>query len=264
MQKKFKREIQAYGFQLPTRRDPALVDAELVDLPRAARRYFEFMQVVGKPRDWSFCLETKIDFRLAPDQPFTPSPMIQYNTRLDVARIFHMRGRFKGLPVYVRDTYVQGRGRMLAKLLGLVPVVDESGEKLNIGELVTYLNDAVLFAPTFLLGPEVRFVEVNDKSFDVLLRDRDTAVKARVFVNEAGAPVDFSTTDRFGSDPKNPKGVMVRCEWRTPVGGWREFDGRKLPTSGSAVWRYDSGDFEYARLAPQPGQIRFNVAPGGL
>ena len=66
---------------------------------------------------------------------------------------------------------------------------------------------------------------VDDRSFDVRLTDAGRSVTARVFVDERGAPYDFSTTDRFADLPGGP----VRAEWRTPVRGWEHIDGRSVP-----------------------------------
>lgn len=41
---------------------------------------------------------------------------------------------------------------MLVRLFDRVKLEDARGEKLHIAELVTYLNDAILFAPSMLLG----------------------------------------------------------------------------------------------------------------
>ena len=43
-------------------------------------------------------------------------------------------------------------------------------------ELTTYLNDALFLAPTFLLGPQVRWAEVDADAFDVTLRDAGRTV----------------------------------------------------------------------------------------
>ncbi len=86
-----------------------------------------------------------------------------------------------GLPVLGRDTYADGRGRMLIRLLDLITVGDGTGEAFDIGELVTYLNDGIMMAPSMLLVPEVRWSEVDAGSFDVALTDHGRTVKgARV------------------------------------------------------------------------------------
>src|SRR5262249_45911069 len=117
-----------------------------------------------------------------------------------------------------RDTYLRGRGRMLVKLLDLFTIEDGMGEEYDTGELVTYLNDAVMIAPSMLFVPDISFSPVDANSFDVSLTDHGRTVTARVIVDENGAPKDFSTTDRFCYDPKHPN-KLVRARWSTPMEG---------------------------------------------
>jgi len=238
-------------------------DADLAPLPEAARRYLGFMRVVGRPRDWSFRVGFTGRFRRSRDEGWMGCEAWQYNTRLALARIFHLKLRFFGVvPVLGRDTYVDGRGRMLIRALDLVTVGDGTGEAYDVGELVTYLNDGVMIAPTLLLVPEVRWSEGDRSSFEVSLTDHGRTVRARVIVDERGAPVDFETTDRFYSDPKDPARV-TRCRWTTPIDGWQEVDGRMLPTSGRAVWHPErEAELTYVELRFRPETLAFDVAPG--
>lgn len=262
LEARFDRELGEEGLSAgPGPADPVTAE-ELAALPPAVQRYFGFMKVVGAPRVWSFRAGMRGTFRLGPDRPWVPLEAWQYNTRLDHARLFYIEIPQFGLPVLGRDTYVRGEGRMLIRPLDLFTVQDAGGEELAVGELVTYLNDGILFAPSILLGPETTWTPVDDRSFDVALTDAGRTVKARVFLDERGAPVDFETTDRFGQDPADPERRFVRARWTTPIEAWGEVDGRPLPTSGSAVWHFPGGDFAYAKMAVAPGTLAFNVPPG--
>jgi hypothetical protein len=186
----------------------------------------------------------------------------QYNSREAVARIFHIRIRFAGLlPVTGRDTYIRGRGRMLIRFLDIFTIGDGTGEEYDTGELVTYLNDAVLIAPSMLLVPEVSWSSVDASSFDITLTDHGRTVTARVMVDKDGAPTDFSTTDRFCYNPDEPKSLM-RARWTTPIAGWEVVDGRPRPTAAQAVWHLPRGPFAYADFRLIPGSLVFNVPPG--
>ncbi len=265
MRKTFLRELASLG--LPTCPGPELSlapvsEQELASLPAAARRYLEFMKVPGRPRDWSFRMRFEGRFRRSRDEAWMRCEAWQYSTRLGLARVFHLKLRFFGLvPVLGRDTYLDGRGRMLIRLLDLVTVGDGTGEAYDIGELVTYLNDGIMLAPSLLLVPEVRWTEVDASSFDVALSDRGRTVSARVFLDERGAPVDFATSDRFYSDPKDPARV-TRCRWTTPMAGFMEVADRRLPTRGQAVWHPPEGELAYADFAVDPASVAFNIAPG--
>jgi len=264
MRASFIREVAEARLPLgPGSRAP-VTEADLDGLPEPAKRYLRFMGVVGRPRIWSFRARMTGTFRMRPDKPWLPCEAWQYNSRLEIARVFQMRLRFGGVvPVRVRDTYLRGRGHMSGRLLDTFPIVDVADEKIDTGELVTYLNDAILIAPSMILGPEAVWREVDARSFDVALTDAGRTVTARVFVDERGAVTDFSTTDRFGNDPAHPK-EMVRARWSTPVAGWKVVDGRPFPTGAVATWHFASGDFTYADFRVDEGELEIDVSPGRI
>lgn len=242
----------------PTAPVEIVTDEHLAALPDPAQHYLQFMGIVGRPRDWSFQTRLTGRFRLRPGQRWMPFNAWQYNTSLDVARIFHMRLRLAGVvPMYARDTYQHGRGNMHGTVAGLVTVADGQGPEFDIGELVTYLNDAILLAPGMLLSPAVTWKEVDDRSFDVTLRDASHEVTGRVAINQCGAPTDFSTTDRYCALPSG----LVRALWSTPIKGWTKVDGRPFPTGGWAVWHLDDGLFIYADADFVPAALAYNVPP---
>ncbi len=239
-----------------------VTEVDLEGLPDSARRYLRFMGVVGRPRDWSFRVGFHGRFRRSRHEPWMKCEAWQYDTRLDLARIFYIQIRFFGLlPVLGRDTYLKGSGRMLIRLLDLITVADGTGEAYDIGELVTYLNDCVLLAPSLLLEPAVSWSAVDDRCFDLALTDRGRTVSARVFVDERGAAVDFETSDRFYADPKDPSRVE-RCRWTTPIEGWQDVAGRPIPSRARAVWHLPDGELCYAAFAMVPNTLAFNLAPG--
>jgi hypothetical protein len=261
MYRRLSDEVRAAGLAAPGV-DPAPVgEADLAALPDTARRYMRAMGVVGRPRDWSFLAHILGRFRLKGQGAWMPAEIWQYNSATEVARIFHMRIDFAGVvPMVGRDVYVHGKGTMHGKLLGLVTVAHTEGPETDMSELVTYLNDAVLVAPSMLLRENVSFAPVDDSSFDVTLVDADQTVTARVFLDDAGRPVNFSTTDRYADLP----GGLVRAEWTTPVDGWRPDGDRLVFTRGSAVWQLPDGPLGYVDFRMPAGGVRFNVAPADI
>jgi hypothetical protein len=258
----FVRELA--GIHLPTSPPddtPLVTEADLAGLPASVRRYFAFMRVVGRPRAWSFRMGLTGRFRRSLEEAWMPCEAWQYNTRVAIARVFRIRIHVGGIvPLVGHDTYVDGHGRMLIKLLDLFPVGDDSGEKLDIGELVTWLNDAVLMAPVMLLDERVQFTGVDDRTFDVSVTDAGRTVTGRVTLDDEGAPLDFETTDRF---VQGPDGTWGRARWHTPIDAWiRVADGRAFPTTGRAAWMLPAGEFTYIELNFWPDTFRFDVLPG--
>lgn len=157
---------------------------------------------------------------------------------------------------------MNGHGRMQARAWDLFNVVDATGFALDLGEMVTFLNDAVLYAPSMILRPNTEWLAVGESCFDLRLRDGGNTVSARVFIDGRGAPYDFSTTDRFVRDPYTKGHPLVRARWTTPIDDWTTSDGHAVPRRGTAVWHLPCGTFEYARFHLLPRGLAFNVAPG--
>lgn len=240
---------------------PRTIEAsDLADLPEPARRYLTHRGVVGRAQDRCFLVRFRGRFK-RPGQPWMPCDAWQFNAAAPVTRVFHMRiDVARVVPMVGRDAYVSGLGSMKGKVLGLVTVADGSGPEFDLGELVTYLNDAVVLAPSMLLDDAVHWGEVDDGSFDLALTDLGRSVTARVFVDADGAVVDFATEDRWCDLPDG----LVRARWTTPIDGWTEVDGEPWPTGASAVWHLDDGPLPYIEGTFVPGSITRNVTPAEL
>jgi hypothetical protein len=229
---------------------------QVAALPEPVRRYLDFMQVVGQPRVDRFVVRFQGRFRMKAGAPWMPCDAWQVNASSPVARLFCMKLTFaRVIPMVGRDTYVDGKGAMHGKVLGLVPVADGEGPDFDEGELVTWLNDALLLAPSMLLDPAVTWEPVDDASFRVAVTDLGRTVTAQVFVDERGAITDFTTTNRFLADGKTSR----RAEWRTPVPEWITRKGRPFPGAGGAEWHLPEGPLRYIEGHFDPAS--FEVRP---
>jgi hypothetical protein len=229
----FRRVVRNAGLPDIPADDRVVTDSDLAGLPEAAQRYLRFMAVVDRPRDWSVRAHLMGRFRRRADRPWMPCEAWQYTSAVPPARMFRMRILFGGrVPMLGWDTYLHGRGRMRGKLLGLVPVADGSGPHFDTSELVTWLNDAVLLAPSMLLGPAITWSPGPDAdSFIVAVTDEGRTVSARVMLDHRGVPREFRTDDRYADLP----GGLVRARWRTPMEGWAMADGCPRMTRAGAV-----------------------------
>jgi hypothetical protein len=127
---------------------------------------------------------------------------------------------------------------------------------MDVGELVTGVNDACMLAPSMLLSAAVTWTAAGDDGFGLTVTDAGVTASARVVVDDAGRMVDFSTDDRWAALP----GGLARARWTTPIDGWLEHAGRLLPTGGRAVWHLPDGEFEYARGRFVPQTLAFGAA----
>jgi len=117
--RRFVEEVTAAGLPAGPGDATPVTDADLAGLPDVVQQYLRFMAVVGRPRDWSFRARFIGRFRGRPRLGWMPAEAWQYNSGLEIARVFVMRVRLAGIvPMIGRDTYLDGHGRTLGKLLG--------------------------------------------------------------------------------------------------------------------------------------------------
>ena len=261
--RRFRREVAAAGLPPVDGPGPPVEPSELAGLPEPAARWLRAAGVVGRPRARSLRARLRGRFRPAADAPWQRMDATQYNSAPPaIARIFHMRLRIRGIPVQGRDLYREGRGRMVIRPLDLFTVQDGRGREFDLGELVTWLNDAVMLAPSMLLCPAVRWSAVDDRAFDIELSDRGNRVRARVSVGRDGTVTGFVTDDRWYAEPR---GTPVRTRWSTPVDGWQPAPGgRMLPTTTRATWLRPEGDHTYAEVSFTPGDVAYDLDPGAV
>jgi hypothetical protein len=261
MYRRLSEEVCAAGVSTGAPETPLVTQEDLVGLPVTAQHYLHAMGAVNRPHVWSFQAHFIGRFRLRGQGSWLPAEGWQYNSSVQVCRVFQMRADFAGVvPMVGRDTYVGGKGSMHSKLLGLFTLVHTQGPKTDMSELVTYLNDAVLMAPSMLLRPNISFAGVDDHSFDLTLVDLDQSVTARVLLDEEFRPVNFITSDRCADVPRGLDGA----KWTTPIDGWQLDGDRFTLTRGSAVWQMPDGPSSYLDFAFSPGDVRYNIAPADI
>src|SRR5262245_8609144 len=94
----FEREARAVGLPRGPASGALVTDQAPAASPAPAKRYLRFMKVAGRPRDWSFRLAWRGRFRPSRHSRWLPCDAWQYNTSLEIARLFHMRLRLGCAP----------------------------------------------------------------------------------------------------------------------------------------------------------------------
>jgi hypothetical protein len=173
------------------------------------------------------------------------APSVQYNFYDQPARIFLMRARMFGLPVRALHVYSQERATFTVRIASLVTMVDHAGEGISRTETVTVLNDMCFFNPGGLVDRRLTWEPRDDSSCLVTFANGPHRVSAALVFNDRDELVDFRSDDRPASQSD---GTFLAVPWSTPIEGYRDVDGRRLPTRGAAVYSYPDGDFTYGRF----------------
>jgi len=218
-----------------------VTEAGLKALPESVQRCLRFAQIVGKQKIRTVRLRQKGFFRQKPNQKWTPFKAEQYYTTDPPSFIWH--GTLKAAPLFsisARDSYFEGKGNMLIKLLSTFTVADAKGKEMDEANLLRYPNEVMWF-PTAYLSHNVQWEPINANSAKATMSDKGVTVTAILYFDEKGELTNF-VAERFCAVTK------AKETWETPIHQYEEIKGIRIPIKGEGVWKLSSGDFSYIRL----------------
>jgi hypothetical protein len=242
---KLGREIEKI-FAQPQERKPVIITEEMLQkLPDPVKKYLVYTGVVGKPMVQTVRLKQVGKIRKDATQPWMNFEAKQYYSVSPPGFVWVAYMKIFGLPLMrVRDYYMEGRGNILVKALSLFTVADSGGEKMDQGAMMRYLNEMMWF-PSGFLGKNISFESIDASSARVTLRDIGKSVTATMYFDGEGKLTNF-IAPRY-RDMGN--GRFELENWSTPIRGYGEFEGLRLPIKGAGVWNLREGDLEYIDVA---------------
>ena len=230
-----------------------VTETDLADLPDAVRRYLCYTGIVGKERVYTVRLRQKGRLRQTPEDSWKSITAVEYFSVNPPA--FVWKGQMAVGPfsiIAARDSYINNKGRMFIKMLGLITIGDVQNKEMDYSSLVRYLNEMMWF-PAAFLNENIQWEAINDQSARVTITDDNNSASAILYFDEKGAITNFA-----GYRYHEVNGVYVKDAWETPMTDYGTFNGLKLPVKGTAVWKMSDGDFNYINL--EITDIEYNTA----
>ena len=225
-------------------RQGRVTESMLEPLPEPVRRYLRRAGVVGRPFPRVVHVEQTGTMQLGPEFPRVPLDFVTDYTIDPPGFVWYGTMHVGPLPLArARDVYRDGRGGMLVKAGSLVTVVDASGEEMDRGAMMRYLSEMIWF-PAAFLGDNIAFDAIDERSAGVTFTDHGRSVSGRLHVDEAGELVEFT-----GRQWRTVGQHFELTPWSTPVTGYAEFEGLRLPAGGRACWRLPDGELDYIECA---------------
>lgn len=222
----------------------------LAALPAPVARYLRAVLRDGEPIPRQVRIDWAGEFnlgKLGADRwvPFTAR---QYFVPAAPGFVWEARMRMLGLTVDVRDSFVDGEGAMLGRLLGMATVVDRrGGDDLAVAALQRYLGEAIWLPAALLPAAGVQWQAID-------------AQRARATI-EAGA-ISATLEFRFGADGRvesvhaasrtydDGRSAPSQHPWQARVLRYGEVDGATVPVEAVVEWLLPTGAFAYWRGRP--------------
>jgi len=235
--------------------DGSVVNEEDIEhLPNVVQKYLRYVGAIGKPKVHNFRAVNMGSMRRTVKSNWMDINSQQYNFFDDLARFFYIKSAIFGIPFDGLHVYAGNSATMKIKVASLFQIVDAKGEKMNQSENVTLFNDMCLYAPATLLDNNIQWETIDPLTVKARFTHNNIPISASLYFNEIGEMINFMSEDRYLS----PDGkTYSNYRWSTPIKDYKEFDGRKVPTYGEAIWHMPEGDYLYAKFTLK--EIEYNT-----
>jgi hypothetical protein len=234
----------------------SVTEADLAHLPLPVQRYLRAVGVVARPKVTDYRVRFRGRIRSSPRARWMPFVADQQSFSHPPTRLFLMHARMFGLPVQAFHQLLDGRARMRVAALGMVPMIDATGDVLDRSEAVTLFNDMCLLAPATLLDASVSWEPVDAKTVRAQFSNQWHRISATLMFGDDGLLTNFISADRSraSSDGK----VFTPLRFSTPVHAYRAFGLARLASEAEARWLLPDGEFTYAEFGVE--SVEYNVA----
>jgi hypothetical protein len=245
MKKTYRKAVLESLERTNTKKNEILTEADIEHLPAIVQKYLHYTGTIGKEKVLNFRAEFEGGIRSKSTDDFMPLKSVQYNFTDKPTRLFYIVAKKKGVPAKGIHIYKDQTAIMLIKIFGLFTVVDARGKEMNQGETVTLLNDMCFMAPASLIDPNIEWKEINNKTIDAKFTNGNITISATLYFNEEGELVNFLSNDRFETaDGK----IYNNYPWLTPVTGYTNVNGYRLPSGAKLIYKHPDEDFCYGEF----------------
>ncbi len=220
--------------------------SEIADLPAPVERYFRTVLREGQPLVAAVTVEHTGTFNMGEQgDQWRPFASTQHVIPRRPGFLWDARIRMApGLTVFVHDGYVAGRGVLVAKLLGLVTVMEQpSTSELAQGELMRFLAEGAWYPTALLPSQGVRWEPIDETRARGRLTDGETEVDL-VFAFDAHGLI---STVRSDTRYREVEGVQVSTPWEGRFWEYERRGGMLVPLEGEVAWLLPEGRRPYWR-----------------
>jgi hypothetical protein len=222
-----------------------LTEGDIAFMPEMVQRYIRFTGALGKPVVKNMKISFAGQIRAAEESPWMKFTTEQYNFQDATWRLFFMKAQMKGLPVSGYHAFKNGIAFMDIRLLSLVKVQYQDGERMNVAETVTFFNDMCCIAPGSLVDDRIEWLESEGNAVKAAFTNNGIRITAWLHFNDEGALVNFISDDRWALEAN---GSMAQVRWETPLHDYMEISGHRLPSKADLIYKYPEGDFCYGKF----------------
>jgi hypothetical protein len=214
-------------------------------LPAPIRTWLRRSHVVGKKIPRTVHLRQKGTMRTSRGGKWMPFEAEQWFTTEKPGFLWQAEvAAGPGVSLVGRDTYSEGRGHMVIKMMSLFPVADALGKETDQGVLVRFLAEICWF-PSAALLPYIEWEGIDSASAKATMSYGGVTASGVFTFNEQGDMVRFEAKRYYERD-----GSFSLEPWivETLPKGMGEFEGVRMPVRSAVSWMLDGVPFTWLTL----------------
>jgi hypothetical protein len=236
--------------------EPGLFDAASLDhLPAPVARYLRAVLRDGEPIPRRVRIDWDGEFNLG--RPGNDR-WVAFTARQDVVPgapgfVWDARMRVAGLPLRVRDGFVDGEGLMLGRVLGVYTVVDRSGgEAMAVAALQRLLGEAIWLPAALLPAAGVQWQAIDAHRARATLAAGAVRATLEFRFGADGLVESVYAGSRTYDDGHSPPS---QHPWQARVLRHGTVDGATVPVEAVVEWLLPTGAYAYWRGRPRRIEI---------
>ncbi|WP_281532631.1 DUF6544 family protein [Anaerocolumna aminovalerica] len=255
LRRKYNAEVREGLYRVKNMEESVLTEKDIAHLPEPVQKYLKYVGVLGKEKVKDFKVLINGTMKTDKNREWSQVKIGQHSFLDKITRLFYLNLNMSGIPVLGLHFYKNGIATMEIKVLGLIPIVEGMGKKMNQAETVTVFNDMCIMAPASLIDKRIQWEPVDSHSVKAIFCNDGNCITVTLYFNDIGQLTNFVSDDRYYS-PTGKTFESVR--WSTPVSSYKNINGFNLVTYGEAIWNFPDGDFCYAKFNIQDIKYNYN------
>lgn len=208
---------------------------QILHLPNPVQRYLNHSITPGTPLASAVRLRMQGKIKLKTWCPFQAEQVIAWNRGMIWQAIVWMNG----VPVLGFDRLLEGAGTLRWKLLGLLPVMSETGNDITRSSIGRMKGESV-WLPSVLANPDLLWIVANDSTLQTHLSLFGEITELRLTIDDTGKIIEVAFP-RWGNYQQD-----AYCYHQ--FGGYMqqegEFGGYRIPTKILVGWNFGEDSFE--------------------
>lgn len=242
MKKLVKQKLNDF-FSYPLRESiKKISEYNLKNMPEPIQKYLRKTEIIGKEKILRVRLKQKGKFKLKPDSKWKNFTAEQYINTENMSFLWYAKIKLMPLiKVYVIDEFIEGKGKLIAKLFSLFKIVDESGPEIDQGEFMRFLSESTWY-PTFFCSENIQLNVLNNNTFEIRLGSEYQNISGNIIINKVGLIHKFTCERYYTNGDKKELKKMTGY-----LSEYKKMDGIMLPTKFKVCWHLEKGDYCYIK-----------------